>query len=72
MYFVGILIYHIVLKVTKAKLDQTLKSNLADYLNLLIKIKSSGQNLRCRRIRSKSKDEVTYSEVSLEEPLILL
>ena len=69
--FICTLIYHLILKVTKTKIGQTIESKLTDYLRLFTKLKSGSQNeLKCNQIRFKPKDEVTYSEVKLEEPLL--
>ena len=69
--FISILIYHVVLKVTKTKFIQKTKIMLTSHIHLLTKLKSGGQNkLECSKVSSKPKDEVTYSEVRLEEPLL--
>ena len=71
--FISIFIYHIVLKVTKTKFGQKTKLMLTNHHHLLTKLKSDGPNelkIKCSRIRLKSKDEVTYSEVKLEESLL--
>ena len=73
--FICILVYHFILKVIKTKFAQTIKSKSieSDYLRLLTiaKRKSGDQNeLECNEIRFKANDEVTYSEVKLQEPLL--
>ena len=72
--FIGILIYHITLKVTKTIFGQKIKSKLTNYLRSLTKFKSEGLNRhKCRpsqALRYQPKDMVTYSEIKLEEPLL--
>ena len=71
--FIGILIYHIILNVTRTKFGQKTKHVSMDYLRSLTKLKSGGQNTPIyglSQVRSQPKDEVTYSEIKLEEPLL--
>ena len=71
--FIGILIYHVNLKVTKTKFCEKTKSKSTNYLRSLTKLKSEGLNRhKCRlsQVIYQPKDVVTYSEIKLEEPLL--
>ena len=68
LLFISILIYHISLKVTNTKFSQKTKAVLTNHYHLLTKLKVSGQN-QCSQIKFQP-NEVTYSEITLEEPLL--
>ena len=68
--FIGILIYHIALKAIKTKFGQKTKCMLTNHHHLLTKLKYGGSDQVKIKLRSKSKDEVTYSEVTQEESLL--
>ena len=73
-FFIGILIYHVIIKLTKTKLGQRAKSKFTDCLQSLTNVKSRDQNrlnYSLNQVRSlQPKDVVTYSEIKLEEPLL--
>ena len=72
--FIGILIYHVIIKLTETKLGQQVKSKFTDCLQSLTKLKSRDQNrlnYSLSQVRSlQPKDVVTYSEIKLEESLL--
>ena len=69
--FLGIILYHILLKVISGKLQQKMSRRMTDYLYLIRNGKISGKDgPDVGKIIPESKDMVTYSVVELREPLI--
>lgn len=69
--FVAIVLYHIVIGVSKRNLGQHLLQKLKNSLFILSTRKASSQNvLQTDPIQSEPIDTVTYSVIQLEDPLI--